>query len=201
MSLWMAPTLASVVGVPASYHVSPDLAVMMFTMTIAIVSGLGAGLAPARYGARTDVAGILKSQGLQSGASPKTSRMRRAFIGFQAAASMLLLVTAALFLRAALHLTHIDLGFDANRLLTVSVAFPNAPAFGTDLTPADQARLTNYWQTALERVRAMPSVESVSLVLYPPFSGCRRRPATSEMARDVMFRMYENGTDANYFAG
>jgi putative ABC transport system permease protein len=197
LSLWMVPTLARVIGVPASYDVSPDLAVMTFTMTIAIISGLGAGLAPARYGARTDVAGILKTQGLQSGSSPKASRMRRGFIGFQAAASMLLLVTAALFLRAALHITQIDLGFDANRLVTVSVAFPNAPAFGTSAGPADQARLSDYWRNALARVRALPAVEDASLGLYPPVSGLS---ATSSFKRNgndyVIFR---NRTDAAYF--
>jgi putative ABC transport system permease protein len=197
LSLWMVPTLARVVGVPASYGISPDLAVMMFTMTIAVISGLGAGLAPARYGARTDVAGILKSQGLQSGASPKASRIRRAFIAFQAAASMLLLVTAALFLRAALHITHIDLGFDASRLLTVSVAFPNAPAFGASASAADQTRLTDYWRAALERVRALPSVEEVSLGMYPPFSGLSATSSNKRNGSDYV--IFRNRTDAGYF--
>src|SRR6185436_5785963 len=126
-----------------------------------------AGLAPARYGSRADVSGILKSQSLQAGSSPKASRLRRGFVGFQAAASMLLLVTAALFLRAALHITQVDLGFDSNRLLTVEMSYPRS----TIDSAADRDRVASYLRTAKERVGALPSVEGVSLALCPPLAG------------------------------
>lgn len=193
LSMWMVPLLARIVGLPASYDVSPDLTVMAFTTVIALVAGLGAGLAPARFGARSDIAGVMKSQSLQSGTSPTASRLRRGFIGFQAAASMLLLVTAALFLRAAVHITGVDLGFDANRLVTVTTAFPDSTAAGS----GDEDAPSAYWRTALERVRALPSVEGTSLALYSPFGG--------EVASIILNRngseytIVDNHTAADYF--
>ncbi len=188
LSMWLVPIVAAASGLPETYDVRPDGRVFLFTASIAVLSGLGAGLAPARHGARGDLAGVLKSQGSQTGAPPKVTRLRRWFIGFQAAGSILLLVTAALFLRGALFITRVDLGFDADRLATVTGTFPRADG---------AAAADAYWRAALERVRAMPSVEGAALALYPPFGGVMA-------IRDLdgvrpTYRIYENRTDAAYF--
>jgi predicted permease len=188
MSLWLVPIVAAATGLPETYDVRPDWLVLLFTATIAALSGLGAGLAPARHGARGDLAGVLKSQASQAGAPPKAARLRRWFIGFQAAGSILLLVIAALFLRGALFITRVDLGFDADRLATVTAAFPSADS-GTAATA--------YWQTALQRVRAIPAVEGASFALYPPFGGIVAL-RTLNRGRDT-YRIYENRTDSGYF--
>jgi predicted permease len=140
------------------------------------------------------VAGILKSQSLQGGSSPKASRLRKGFIGFQAAASMLLLVTAALFLRAAVHITRIDLGFDAGKLLTVSLSHPRSSASAA----ADDVRVASYLRTAIERVNALPSVEGASLALCPPLAGVVNIRTINRNGTDYM--VFENRTDAGYFA-
>ena len=190
LSLWLVPIVTAAAGVPDTYDVRPDAMVFLFTAAMAIVSGVGAGLAPARYGSRGDLVAVLKGQGTQAGGPPAASRLRRWFIGFQAAASILLLVTAALFLREALHTTRLSLGFDADRLVTVAAAFPKSETGG----PAVEA----YWRSALEQVRALPSVERASLTLHPPFGG-------SISVRDLnrggeQYHIYENRTDAEYFA-
>lgn len=194
LAVWMVPLLARIVGLPLSYDVTPDLTVMLFTTVTALVSGVGAGLAPARYGARSDVSGILKSQSLQAGSSLKASRLRRGFIAFQAAASMLLLVTAALFLRAALHITKIDLGFDADKLVTVSLAYPRSSADSA----ADHDHITAYLRNAIERVSALPAIERVSLALYPPFGGTVA--ITNLNHNGAEYTLFDNRTDASYFA-
>lgn len=188
LSLWLVPIVAAATGLPETYDVRPNGFVLLFTASIAVLSGLGAGLAPARHGARGDLAGVLKSQGSQAGAPPKAARLRRWFIGFQAAASVLLLVTAALFLRGALHITRVDLGFDAERLATVTVTFPSSDG---------SAAADAYWQAALERVRTMPSVEGASFALYPPFGGINAM-RTLDRGRGT-YRIYENSTDPEYF--
>ena len=163
MSMWLVPMVVRVVGMPDTSDVRPDLAVILFTAVIAVFCGTAAGLAPARHGAKSDLLTVLKSQGAQAGSPPKAARTRRLFIGFQAAASVLLLVTAALFLRAALHIVRVDLGFDADRLASVAPVFPRSGFDGT--------AVQGYWRSAMERVRAMPSVERASLALYTPFGG------------------------------
>ena len=190
LSLWLVPIVVSAIGPPDSHDVRPDAAVYLFTLIIAVLSGAGAGLAPARHGSRGDLVAVLKSQGTQAGGPPAASRMRRWFIGFQAAASILLLVTAALFLRGALHMTRLELGFDADRLVTVTTSFPRS-----ELRPET---VDAYWQSALEQVRRQPSVEQASLTRHPPFGGTTS--VTNLDRRGGIYRIYENRTDAEYFA-
>lgn len=190
LSMWTVPLVTSLAGLPMSSEVALDRPVLLFTTLIAVLSGVGAGLAPARYGSRSDVAGILKAQSLQAGASPKASRLRRGFIAFQAAASMLLLVTAGLFLRSALHITRVDLGFDADRIVTVSLDFPAANS------PDRDARIAAYFRTAVQRVSAVPSVDGVSLALSPPFGPV----AITNLKRNgADYVIVNNRTDDAYF--
>ena len=189
LSVGMVPIVTRVIGLPDTYDVSPDRAVIGFAVVMALVSGVGAGLAPARYGARGDVAVALKSDGAPSGTPRHATRLRRWFIGVQAAASIVLLVTAALFARAALHITHVDLGFDAERLAAI------APGFGREYSAAE---VPVYFQRALERVRAIRSVDNASLALYPPFGGA---VAVTNLNRNgSTYQIFENRTDDRYFA-
>jgi predicted permease len=189
IALWIVPVLAALTGLPDTYDLRPDWAVGIFATAVGILSGIGAGLAPARHGAAGDVSGVLKGQSLQSGSSPKASRTRRWFVGFQAASSMLLLVVAALFTRAALHITHVDLGFDAAKLVSVSVRYPD--------TGFDDNAARAYWQNAAERVGALPGVERTSLALYPPFGGAVE--VTELKRRGRAYSIYTNHTDSAYF--
>jgi predicted permease len=191
LSLWLVPIVAA--SDAATFDLTPDFRVLLFTIGISILAGLGAGLAPARHGSSGDLVSVLKSPGAHAGSPPKAARLRRVFIGFQAAASILLLVTAALFLRAALRVVHVDFGFDASRLVTVSPVFPRA---GFEAPAVDA-----YWRAALDRVRAMPSVEQATLASSPPFGGL---VAIREIGRlkgsGLKYRLYENRTDDAYFA-
>ena len=84
-------------------------------------------------------------------------------IGVQAAASLVLLVIAALLTRATISATQVDIGFDAKPLVTI------APQFVRERY--DSAKTQAYWNVALERLRAIPNVQAVSLTLFPPYSG------------------------------
>ena len=163
LSLWLVPIVVSAIGPPESHDVRPEPRCTCSRRSSPCCREPVPGLAPARHGSRGDLVAVLKSQGTQAGGPPAASRLRRWFIGFQAAASILLLVTAALFLRGALHMTRLELGFDADRLATVTPSFPSS-----ELRPeaADA-----YWRSALEQVRGLPSVEQASLARYPPFGG------------------------------
>ncbi len=161
LSMWLAPTLGMVIHLPPEVRLTADTRVLIFTIGIAIVCGVGAGLSPARYGARGHVVDALKTQG---GVAPGTarSRLRTSFVGFQAAVSMFLLVAAALFARTAYITTQTDTGFDVERLLNVS--------FGGSLVGFNEV---TYAQSALAAVRAVPAVERVSLTKYLPWGGSR----------------------------
>jgi predicted permease len=190
LSLWLVPIVAATDA--ETLDLRPDLTVLLFTIGISILAGAGAGLAPARHGSSGDLVNVLKAQGAHASSPPRAARLRKLFIGFQAAASILLLVTAALFIRAALHVVHVDFGFDASRLVTVAPGFPRAGF--------EAAAVEAYWRSALDRVRAIPSVEQATLASSPPFGGLVAIREVGRLKRGgLSYRLYENRTDEAYF--
>ena len=161
-ALWLSPVLGVVVGIESGVSLAPDGRVLGFAIGVAVLCGVGAGIAPARFGARGNLLAVLQSQGASAGRATIPSRLRTSFIGFQAAVSMLLLVAAALFARMAFHMSGIDVGFDSDRVLTASITVPQADAKSTFEESA-------YFRRAVEAVRAIPSVERVGLAERRPF--------------------------------
>ena len=106
----------------------PDGRAALFAIGVAVVCGLGAGLSPARHGARGNLLGALRSQGTTNGAAIIPSRLRTRFVGFQAAVSVFLLVAAALLARSAMRATNSGVGFDVDRLLAVAIERGNHEA-------------------------------------------------------------------------
>jgi predicted permease len=158
LAMWIAPVFGAITTIPPDVDLAPDGGVLTFTTVVALISGVGAGLAPARYGARGNVLVALQSQSGSGGLSAVPSRLRSTFVGFQAAVAMLLLVVAALLTRTALVMVHSDFGFDADRLLVVRLE-PTQKGL-------DHA---TYLQEAVAALRGLPSVEGVSVAQQEPF--------------------------------
>lgn len=188
--IWLGPTVAAFVRLPVTVDVRPDVRVYFFLSLVSIAAGIGAGLAPARHGTRGDLLTPLKGDGQRIG-SARPGRMRAALIGVQAAASLVLLVLAALLTRATINAAHVDVGFDAAPLVAVT----GGPVGGQGY---DTAKAKAYWDLALERLRALPNVRAASLTLYPPYSGTFA--ATDIVRNGVRYRIYTNETLAGYFS-
>jgi predicted permease len=131
----------------------------------------------------------LKGDGPRAG-SGRPGRMRSTLIGVQAAASLVLLVLAALLTRATIAATHLDVGFDPRPLVAI------APSFTRERS--DPAKTQAHWNLALERVRALPHVRAASLTLFPPYGGLL---ATRELKHNgVRYDAYLHETLADYFS-
>lgn len=183
LSLWLVPLLGRMLSLAPATDLTIDARVLVFCFIVALMCGLGASLAPARLGARGDLVGALKSQGRSGGAS--RVRLRMSFLGFQSAVAILLLVTALLLTRTTLVIAGKGLGFDVDSLLTVSLELPRKGF--------DQA---TYFRSALDVVRQVPGVESVSLAQTSPF-GWFREYASIESDRDYTMQIVR--ADATYF--
>ena len=183
---WVVPLLAWGLSVPPGVDVSPDGRVLMFAVSVAIGCGLAAGIAPARYGARGDVLSALRAQHNTGWHPRRSSPVRTSFVGFQAAVSLVLLVAAALLTRTALSITQSGPGFDADRLLAVSAAVPRSNF--------DESA---YFQSAVEALRAVPTVERVSLSQYQPFGPSVERDRMMIGGRS--YEIYNSRVDAAYF--
>jgi predicted permease len=159
-AMWLTVPLARLVGLGTESEVTaPDTTVYLFLTAASLVAGLVAGFAPARTGARGDLLSPVRGDGTPGIASPPTRRLRAVFVGVQAAASMVLLVLAALLTRALVHTGTVDLGFPADRLLSVTLGTPRN---------MDAPTLASIRAAVVERLKALPGVEAAALVHAPP---------------------------------
>jgi predicted permease len=186
IAFWLVPIFGALVEMPPDLDLAPDGRVFLFALAIAIVSGVGAGLSPARFGARGELARALADGGTRGSAAAIPARFRSTFVGFQAAVSVLLLVVAALLTRAALRAASTDPGFDVNRVVGVMFNHPSEDFDGT----AFLARATDV-------VRGVNGVESVSVAETLPFGPFRDNDQFKVGER--VWRAFVYRGDAEYF--
>ena len=149
-------------GVPIPQQISLDSTVLLFTIVIAIVVALVCGLAPAMRTSRPDLSRVLQA-GFRRG-SATGSRTRDVLVAVEVALSVALVAICGLLVQSLLAVQRAPLGFDASNVFTLEFRLPQA----NYRTPADIAR---FFQQAIERVRAVPGVQSAALVRAVPFSG------------------------------
>jgi predicted permease len=189
---WLLPIVARALDAPDTIDVAVDVRVYGFVFAATLLAGLVSGLAPARYGARGNLAAPLKgAAGGRAGGKP--GRTRSALVGVQAAASIMLLVLAALLARSMIQVVRIDLGFDIDGVLAVT---PEFRAGGYDA-----ARAADYWDRVVDRVSGLPGVEHVAVANYPPFALGGGYGPGFPLERDAQgsWAFFHN-TSANYFA-
>ena len=189
LTWWAIPIIGAMIEAPAGADLSPDLSVYLFLALVTLVTGVGAGLAPAWHGRGVDLVSPLKGGGASQGrVAPR--RLRSALVMAQAAVSVLLLVLATLFVRATFRAGAIDVGFDAAGLYAVS------PGFGEAIDDGG-ARARLFWSRAIPEVRAISGVASVALVELTPFGGMTRASIAGEGPSEIV--TYFNRTSPEYF--
>lgn len=148
-------------SVPRLQEIRLDLAALGFSVAIAAVSAVAAGLAPALGAARSSVI-----DGLREGARGVhgTGGLRRLLVVAEVAIAMTLVIGAALFVQSLIRLQAVDLGFRPQGLLVASVAPPRGTYQGPDA-------IRDLFDRTLERSSALGGVTSASLTSMLPLSG------------------------------
>jgi putative ABC transport system permease protein len=137
--------------------------VLGFTLVTSLISGILAGLAPAlslSSGKGLHVA--IKESGKGGGRS--SWRTRSILLVAEVGLAVMLLVGAGLMIKGFLHLQSTDPGFNPEKVLTMEFLLPG-PQYTEDI------QLVRFYQRAMDNIRALPSVRSVSVVGTPPLSG------------------------------
>lgn len=187
-TVWLLPTVAQLIDIPPAVELILDARVYVFASVISLLVGVVAGLAPARLGTCGNLVTALKGGNVQSGGALRGGRLRSTFLGFQAAASIMLLVLTALFSRVLIESYRSSAGVDPDRIIVMSAFAPRAGG----LVPANQ-----FWDVALARVRALPGVEMAALVEDPPYGhGFHAVAATLEGHR---YPLLQNKCSPDYF--
>ncbi|HEV2426012.1 MAG TPA: ABC transporter permease [Terriglobia bacterium] len=149
-------------GLPRMENIGVDGWVLAFTLAVSVAAGVIFGLAPALQISRLDLHATLQ-EGTR-GSTGSRQKLRSALVVAEVAASLVLLIGAALMLKTMWQLSRVNPGFKPQNLLTFSVG----------LSPANRATSdgirTAYGQLA-ERIRALPGVEAAGVVDDLPLSG------------------------------
>jgi predicted permease len=136
-----------------------DGRVLVFTMVVALAASLLAGVAPALHAGRGGIAAALKA-GAREGTYQR-SRTRLVLLVLQGALSVVLLVGAGLFVRSLQNVRALDLGYDSDRVLYVSLEMR-----GLSLDSAGTQALR---RRLLEHARSLPFVERAARTVAVPF--------------------------------
>jgi putative ABC transport system permease protein len=167
-------TLAPV-ELPRLEHVAVDGRVLLFTAAIAILTGLAFGMLPAWRGAAADARQSLAIDG--RGSVGGYSRGRAALVVVDLALAMVLLAGAGLMLRTVEAMATANPGFRAERILSAQFSLVGQAYAEDAAVRAFQTRL-------VERLQAIPGVESAALADQIPFGGnydCRGFHAKGRM--------------------
>ena len=139
-----------------------DTPVLLFAGVVSIGTGLVFGILPALH-----VAGVNLHESLKLGGRTQAAgrqNLRRALVVSEIALSLLLLVGAGLMLRTMSRLLRVDPGFTTENMLTFRLTLPGAKY--------KDAQRAQFFQTLLDRVRALPQVQGAAgvsdLYLTPP---------------------------------
>jgi predicted permease len=135
-------------------QVAPDRAVLLFTFCACALTALIAGIYPAWHASRTDAGAGLKGGGA---AGFQRSLVRRGLILIQVALAVVLLFGASLFTHSLHNLKSVDLGYDVDHVLSVSIAQSGPRRAQKPIKAAPQLI------ELLNHVRQLPAVQSAAL--------------------------------------
>ncbi len=154
--------LALAPPLPRLEEVGLNHGVLLFSVGVGVGTGILFGLAPAfsLHGSALRVAQGMEGRGSTTG----RGRFQRGMIAGELALTIVLLVSAGLFVRSLLNLSRVDPGFDANSVATVRMHLgPSASQY-----PGGARQLI---REVLDRISAIPGVQRVGGVDGLPFPG------------------------------
>lgn len=140
-----------------------NASVFVFALAVALLTGLIFGIVPALRSSRVSVSEVLKEETRGAGRSRGRVGLANTLLAGQVAASLVLLVVAALFLRSIEREYLIDPGFQTKHLAIVML-YPGQAGY-------DRVRTEQFYKQALERIGRVPGISSVSWASNLPLWG------------------------------
>jgi predicted permease len=160
LAYWGVHLLSTLVSRSLAMRVATNPGVLAFTLAIAVVTGLLFGLIPALRVSRTEPSEAMRGAGPAGG---RQSVLTRGLIVLQVATSLVLLAGAGLLLRTLVNLENQNLGFRDEHVLLVATD-PRLAGFKV-------GELDGLYRQLLDRLNALPGIESATVAYYSPMSG------------------------------
>ena len=164
---------------PRRGDIAIDGTVLLFTLVIAVVTGVLFGLAPIVHGARQSFVGSLKEGGQGSGKGARRGFVRDGLVVAEVALAMVLLIGAGLMIKSFLRLQATDPGYDTENLLTLRVALPET-SYDT------YQQVQQFYDQLIERTTSLPGVISAGTITHLPLSGSYASGTTRVNSSEVV---------------
>lgn len=133
-----------------------DLRVLLFTLSVSVLTGIIFGLAPAFIASKPNVNETLKESVSSAIHGGRRQRLRSLLVISEVALSLVLLIGAGVMVKGFLQLQGMSLGFNWENTLKMSIFVPQAKY-------QEGAQQSAFYKQVLERVAALPGVKSVSV--------------------------------------
>ncbi len=153
--------------IPRSAQIGLDGRVLLFTLTVSVLTGVIFGLVPAIQSSKPDLSESLKEGGRGSAEGARRNRIRSALVVIEVAVAIVLLVSAGLLIESLRRLQNVNPGFDPKNVLAVTVGLPEVKY------PSEKQ--IAFYRELLDRVKALPGVKRASAVLPLPLGQDRIR--------------------------
>jgi predicted permease len=166
---------------PHEAAIKINLPVLLFSVGLALLTGILFGISPALRFSRPEIAQVMQSSTRKMTGSPEGKRLHSFLVAGQIALTLLLLAGAGAAMQGFIRLTHVDLGYDPHHAMSVGI-----PVHDNTYTTW-QAR-AQYFAQLREKIATTPQVVSagISTNATPPDSGWETkfeilgRPAAEE---------------------
>ena len=145
-------------NVPLDWHA------FVFTLALSVLTGIVFGLAPALTASKPDLINALRNSRSFGLMSFGLRSLRGWLVVVELALAVVLLLGAGLLVRSFNKLMTLDLGFDRENVLTFRVSLPRSKY-------AKPAQTDAFYKDLLQRVNALPGVQTVGTINHSPLQG------------------------------
>jgi predicted permease len=179
IAIWGAPLLLALKPsfLPISVDVAPDWRVLLFTLALSIVAGVGVGIAPALRSTGNKIATGLNLYAKAD--SYSKSRLRNLLVVAQVSFGLLLLIIAGLCVRSLRNAHSVDPGFQVDHALVAS--------FDLSTAGYNHERGELVEEQLLERLGALPGVASVGFADHLPLGEQTNQGGFQVNGKDITF--------------
>jgi len=150
-------------ALPLAPQSAIDTRVLLFTFSLSLIAGVVFALAPALRISQPQLVPALKDDSTMLSERRTIFNLRNLLVVTQVALSVVLLITAGLFLRSLRKAQLIEPGFDSNQVVTVPL--------NINLLRYTKPQGREFYRSVIERVEAIPGVESASVARVIGLSG------------------------------
>lgn len=171
LATWSTPAMVRAFGLdgPGALPIRVDLAALVFTIGVTLLTAIVFGLAPALQFSKPDLNALLREGSWGSTPGGGRHRSRAMLVGAQMALSLVLLIGAGLLLESFRHVQAVPIGFDSHNGLTVNLSLPPSRYAG-------EAQRAQFVRDLLSRVEQVPGVRSASMSLALPLEASVMAP-------------------------